>query len=231
VERGPRDLGAAPVPIAERADEVAAAIFEVEPLEQRLNPIRRGRPAKAVEARVVAKTGKDGALRVQCHIGKGGSDLESGRSLPVGVGQRDAASIGRVQPGREAQNRCLARAGRTDKRDEFPGGDGEIEPVQGLQPADRLVYALKAEEFSRSAHQPRGHAIVADRGAGGPRRGEPSCSAVDPHHPLSDTPSLALGHMIDCPFRAKYETRLQLNYGADNAGDPGACPKTLRQFG
>jgi uncharacterized cupin superfamily protein len=64
--------------------------------------------------------------------------LEYDRSVG---GHFDTTAVGLIQPGKQAQQRALAAAGRAEEDDEFVVLDGEIEVVQDdaiTKPADDL---------------------------------------------------------------------------------------------
>jgi hypothetical protein len=54
------------------------------------------------------------------------------------VAEQDAAAVGEIQARDQAQQRGLARAGRSQQRDQLAGADVEVDPLQGGKLAELL---------------------------------------------------------------------------------------------
>ena len=73
----------------------------------------------------------------------------------VRAGDEDAAFVGRLEAGDDAQRRRLAAAARTKQREQLPRGDGEVDAVDGARSAVVALGDSLEPDVRRRGHGPR----------------------------------------------------------------------------
>ena len=141
---------APPHPPGVRLHLAAARLVELEPLEDLQPPPARLRLVEVVEAPDELEVLEPRERLVDRRVLAGEPDRPANRALvgdDVVTGDRGAAPVGAQKGGDDPHGGRLARAVRAEQSEDGPALDREIDPLQGLDLAERLREALGDDDW------------------------------------------------------------------------------------